>query len=140
MLSDFSNMSMSSMQNVDSFCSMEHEHGAYQRTPSHRAESCLSHSTSDSFSSYGDLYMSSVDSSLDDSVKGQQQQSPALGRLQAFSHGFHHDQLTRVQSYGPEEPKQGPRKQSISHLAPHIQHPVVGARSSCPGEIGRAHV
>ncbi|XP_046875956.1 probable ribonuclease ZC3H12B isoform X2 [Hypomesus transpacificus] len=133
MLSDFSNMSMSSMHNVDSFCSMEHEHGVYQRPPGHRAESCLSHSTSDSFSSYGDLYMSSVDSSLDDSVKGQQQ-CPAQSRLQAFSHGFHHDALTRVQSYGPEEPKQGPRKQSISHLAPHIQHPVVGARSSCPGD------
>ncbi|CDQ60108.1 unnamed protein product [Oncorhynchus mykiss] len=38
-------------------------------------------------------------------------------------------------SYGPEQPKQGPsRKQSISHLAPHVQHPAVGARSSCPGD------
>lgn len=136
MLSDFSNVSMSSMHNVDSFCSMEHEHGVYQRNPSHRlssAESCLSHSNSDSFSSYGDLYMSSVDSSLDESMKGQQQ-SPAQSRLQAFSHGFHHEALTRVQSYGPEEPKQGPRKQSVSHLVPHVQHPVVGARSSCPGD------
>ncbi|XP_010863308.1 probable ribonuclease ZC3H12B [Esox lucius] len=135
MLSDFSNMSMSSMHNVDSFCSMEHEHGVYQRNPSqHCPEPCLSHSNSDSFS-YGELYMSSVDSSLDESLKGQQQ-SPAQSRLQAFSHGgFHHEALTRVQSYGPEELKQGPsRKQSISHLAPHVQHPVVGARSSCPGD------
>ncbi|XP_029556701.1 probable ribonuclease ZC3H12B [Salmo trutta] len=135
MLSDFSNMSMSSMHNVDSFCSMEHEHGVYLRNPSqHCPEPCLSHSNSDSFSSYGELYMSSVDSSLDESMKGQQ--SPAQSRLQAFSHGgFHHEALTRVQSYGHEEPKQGPcRKQSISHLAPHVQHPVVGARSSCPGD------
>ncbi|XP_024287202.1 probable ribonuclease ZC3H12B [Oncorhynchus tshawytscha] len=135
MLSDFSNMSMSSMHNVDSFCSMEHEHGIYQRNPSqHCPEPCLSHSNSDSFSSYGELYMSSVDSSLDESIKGQQ--SPAQSRLQAFSHGgFHHEALTRVQSYGPEQPKQGPsRKQSISHLAPHVQHPAVGARSSCPGD------
>uniref|UniRef100_A0AAV2JEH1 C3H1-type domain-containing protein n=1 Tax=Knipowitschia caucasica TaxID=637954 RepID=A0AAV2JEH1_KNICA len=67
--SDFSNMSMSSMHNVDSFCSMEHEHGMYQRNLSHCAESCLSHSNSDSFSSYGDMYQSSVDSSLDDRFK-----------------------------------------------------------------------
>ncbi|XP_045894890.1 probable ribonuclease ZC3H12B [Micropterus dolomieu] len=131
--SDFSNMSMSSMHNVDSFCSMEHEHGVYQRNPSHCPESCLSHSNSDSFSSYGDLYPSSVDSSLEESMKGQQQ-SPAQGRMQTFSHGFRHEALTRVQSYGPEEPKQGPRKQSGAHLAPHIQHVAVGARSSCPGD------
>ncbi|MEQ2190595.1 hypothetical protein XENOCAPTIV_001360, partial [Xenoophorus captivus] len=130
--SDFSNMSMSSMHNVDSFCSMEHEH-VYQRNPSHCPESCLSHSNSDSFSSYGDLYPSSVDSSLEESIKGQQQ-APAQARMQAFSHGFRHEALTRVQSYGQEEPKQGPRKQSGAHLAPHIQHAVVGARSSCPGD------
>ncbi|XP_068572478.1 probable ribonuclease ZC3H12B [Cebidichthys violaceus] len=131
--SDFSNMSMSSMHNVDSFCSMEHEHGVYQRNPSHCLESCLSHSNSDSFSSYGDMYPSSVDSSLEESMKGQQQ-SPAQGRMQAFSHGFRHEALTRVQSYGPEEPKQGPRKLPGSRLAPHIQHVAVGARSSCPGD------
>lgn len=132
--SDFSNMSMSSMHNVDSFCSMEHEHGVYQRNPSHCPESCLSHSNSDSFSSYGDLYPSSVDSSLEESSRGQQQ-TTAQARMQAFSHGFRHEALTRVQSYGPEEPKQGPRKQhSASHLAPHIQHVAVGARSSCPGD------
>ncbi|CAB1320325.1 unnamed protein product [Coregonus sp. 'balchen'] len=88
MLSDFSNMNMSGMHNVDSFCSMEHEHGVYRRNPSqHCPEPCLSHSNSDSFSSYGELYMSSVDSSLDESMKGRQQQSPAQNRLQAFSHG-----------------------------------------------------
>ncbi|KAJ8394438.1 hypothetical protein AAFF_G00046490 [Aldrovandia affinis] len=52
--------------------------------------------------------------------------------LPAFAHGFHHDGLTRVQSYGSEEPKQGPR--NLAHLAPHVQHPLVGARSSCPGD------
>lgn len=128
--SDFSNMSMSSMQNVDSFCSMEHEH-VYQRNPSHCPESCLSHSNSDSFSSYGDMYPSSVDSSLEESIKGQ---APAQSRMQAFSRGFRHEALSRVQSYGPEEPKQGSRKQSEAHLTPHIQHAAVGARSSCPGD------
>ncbi|KAJ8347943.1 hypothetical protein SKAU_G00265320 [Synaphobranchus kaupii] len=132
MLSDFSNMSLSSVHNTDSFYSMEHEHGMYQRNPSPCPDPCLSHSNSDSFSSYGDLYLSSVDSSLEEAVKGQQPASQS--RLQAFGHGFHHEALTRVQSYGPEEPKQAPRKQSVSHLAPHIQHQVVGARSSCPGD------
>ncbi|XP_061558067.1 probable ribonuclease ZC3H12B isoform X1 [Phycodurus eques] len=132
--SDFSNMSMSSMHNVDSFCSMEHEHVACQRSRSRCAESCLSHSNSDSFSSYGDPYPSSVDGSLEESVKGQQQASPATGRMQTFSHGFRHEALTRVQSYGPEEPKQGPRKQPAPHLAPHVQHVAAGARSSCPGD------
>ncbi|KAM9781565.1 putative ribonuclease ZC3H12B isoform 1-T2 [Syngnathus typhle] len=129
--SDFSNMSMSSMHNVDSFCSMEHEHVVCQRTRSHCAESCLGHSNSDSFPSYGDMYPSSVDGSLEESMKGQQQ-SPATGRMQTF--GFRHEALTRVQSYGPEEPKQGPRKQPAPHLPPHIQHVAVGARSSCPGD------
>ncbi|XP_061818106.1 probable ribonuclease ZC3H12B isoform X1 [Nerophis lumbriciformis] len=131
--SDFSNMSMSSMHNVDSFCSIEHEHSVCQRTRSHCPESCLSHSNSDSFSSYGDLYPSSVDGSLEESLKGQQQ-PPAPGRMQTFSHGFRHEALSRVQSYGPEEPKQGLRKQLGAHLAPHIQHVAVGARSSCPGD------
>ncbi|XP_077402945.1 putative ribonuclease ZC3H12B [Vanacampus margaritifer] len=131
--SDFSNMSMSSMHNVDSFCSMEHEHVVCQRTRSHCPESCLSHSNSDSFSSYGEMYPSSVDGSLEESMKGQQQ-SPATGRMPAFPHGFRHETLSRVQSYGPEEPKQGPRKPPAPHLATRIQHVAVGARSSCPGD------
>lgn len=131
--SDFSTMSMSSMHNVDSFCSMEHEHGVYQRNLSHCPESCLSHSNSDSFSSYGDMYQSSVEGSLDDGMKGQPPAS-AQSRMQAFAHGFRHEALTRVQSYGPEDPKQGPCKQQSAHLAPHIQHAAVGARSSCPGD------
>ncbi|XP_057676771.1 probable ribonuclease ZC3H12B [Corythoichthys intestinalis] len=140
--SDFSNMSMSSMHNVDSFCSVEHEHVVCQRSRSHCPESCLSHSNSDSFSSYGDVYPSSLEGSLEEGVKcqqqqqqQQQQQSPGAGRMQAFSHGFRHEALGRVQSYGAEESKQGPRKQQTApHLAPRIQHVPVGARSSCPGD------
>ncbi|XP_066570799.1 probable ribonuclease ZC3H12B [Amia ocellicauda] len=126
MLSDFSNMSLSSMHNTDSFYSLEHEHGLYQRNPSPCPEPC-----GEPYSSYGDLYLSSVDSGPEDSAKGHQ--SSSQSRLQPFAHGFH-EALTRVQSYGPEEPKPAPRKQSVSHLAPHVQHPAVGARSSCPGD------
>ncbi|XP_072532719.1 probable ribonuclease ZC3H12B isoform X2 [Salminus brasiliensis] len=140
MLSDFSTMSLGSMQ--DSFCSLEQPDptgvgGGYPgRGSSMCPEPGRSHS-SDSFSSYGgEMY--SMEGSLDDSMKGPsaqtQVQSSAQTRLQAFAHGFHHEALTRVQSYGTDEPKPGPRKQSSAHLVPHAQHPVVGARSSCPGD------
>ncbi|CAL8401778.1 unnamed protein product [Boreogadus saida] len=139
--SDFSTMSMGSMQNVDSFCSMEHEHGggggAYQRPGRRPPESCLSHSNSDSFSSYGDRYPGSGDGSLEESLKGPRPPSLSQAQIHAFSHGFHRDALTRVHSYGPEEPKPGLRKAGGGgggHLAPHIQHVPVGARSSCPGD------
>ncbi|XP_036436860.1 probable ribonuclease ZC3H12B [Colossoma macropomum] len=138
MLSDFSTISLGSMQ--DSFCSLEQPDptgigGGYpERASSMCPEPGRSHS-SDSFSSYGgEMY--SMEGSLDDSMKGPQAQvqSSAQTRLQAFAHGFHHEALTRVQSYGTDEPKPGPRKQSSAHLVPHAQHPVVGARSSCPGD------
>lgn len=135
MLSDFSTISLQ-----DSFCSLEQPEpvgvsGGYPgRAPSMCPEPSRSHS-SDSFSSYsGEMYLNSMEGSLDDSMKGPQTQPSAQTRLQAFAHGFHHEGLTRVQSYGTDEPKPGPRKQSSAHLAPHSQHPVVGARSSCPGD------
>ncbi|XP_066515514.1 probable ribonuclease ZC3H12B isoform X2 [Hoplias malabaricus] len=140
MLSDFSTISLGSMQ--DSFCSLEQPDpagagGVYPgRAPSMCPEPGRSHS-SDSFSSYS-AEMYSMEGSLDDSMKGppsqSQIQSSAQTRLQAFAHGFHHEALTRVQSYGTDEPKPVPRKQSSAHLVPHAQHPVVGARSSCPGD------
>ncbi|XP_051968999.1 probable ribonuclease ZC3H12B [Xyrauchen texanus] len=141
MLSDFSTISLQ-----DSFCSLEQPEpmgvgggGGYPgRAPSMCPEPGRSHS-SDSFSSYsGEMYLNSMEGSLDDSMKGPptqtQSQPSAQTRLHAFAHGFHHEALTRVQSYGMDEPKPGPRKQSSAHLAPHSQHPVVGARSSCPGD------
>ncbi|TUE36589.1 putative ribonuclease ZC3H12B [Bagarius yarrelli] len=138
MLSDFSTMSLGSMQ--DSFCSLEQPDpvgvGYTGRASSICPESGRSHS-SDSFSYSGEMY--SMEGSLDDGMKvppsvQSQVQSQAQSRLQAFAHGFHHEALTRVQSYGTDEPKPGPRKQTSAHLVPHTQHQVVGARSSCPGD------
>ncbi|KAI7813304.1 probable ribonuclease ZC3H12B isoform X1 [Triplophysa rosa] len=139
MVSDFSTISLQ-----DSFCSLEQPEpvgvgggGGYPgRAPSMCPEPGRSHS-SDSFSSYsGEMYLSSMEGSLDDSLKGPPAQTlpSAQTRLQAFAHGFHHESLTRVQSYSTDEPKPGPRKQTSAHLVPHSQHPVVGARSSCPGD------
>ncbi|KAF7689016.1 probable ribonuclease ZC3H12B isoform X2 [Silurus meridionalis] len=141
MLSDFSTLSLGSMQ--DSFCSLEQPDpvgvgGGYPgRASSICPESGRSHS-SDSFSSYsGEMY--SMEGSMDDGMKippsaQSQVQSQVQSRLQAFAHGFHHEALTRVQSYGTDEPKPGPRKQTSAHLVPHTQHQVIGARSSCPGD------
>lgn len=120
MMSDFSSMSLGSMHNTDSFYSMEHDMAMYPKN----------HSNCESFSSYGEPYMGSVDGGMEESVKSHP--SSSQSRLQPFAHGYSHEALTRVQSYGQEEPKQPPRKQS--HLAPHTQHAVVGARSSCPGD------
>ncbi|XP_051976807.1 probable ribonuclease ZC3H12B [Xyrauchen texanus] len=141
MLSDFSTISLQ-----DSFCSLEQPEpvgvgggGGYPgRAPNMCPEAGRSHS-SDSFSSYsGEMYLNSMEGSLDDSMKGPpsqaQTQPSAQTHLQAFAHGFHHEVLTRVQSYGTDEPKPGPRKQTSAHLAPHSQHSVVGTRSSCPGD------
>ncbi|XP_016143728.1 probable ribonuclease ZC3H12B isoform X1 [Sinocyclocheilus grahami] len=138
MLSDFSTISLQ-----DSFCSLEQPEpvgvgGGYPGRASMCPEPGRSHS-SDSFSSYsGEMYLNSLEGSLDDSMKGPpsqiQTQPSAQTRLQAFAHGFHHEALTRVQSYGTDEPKPGPRKQSSAHLVPLSQHPVICARSSCPGD------
>ncbi|KAJ3588833.1 hypothetical protein NHX12_009687 [Muraenolepis orangiensis] len=138
--SDFSTVSMSSMHNVDSFCSVEHEHvggGPAYRRPGlgHRPDSCLSHSNSDSFSSYGDLYPGSGDGSLEEGPKGPRPPSLSQAQIHAFSHGFRRDDgLSRVHSYGHEEPEPGARKSCGGHLAPRLQHVPVGARSSCPGD------
>ncbi|XP_043913637.1 probable ribonuclease ZC3H12B [Protopterus annectens] len=130
MMNDFSNMSISSTRNTD-YYGLDADHGIYSRNQSPHPDTCLSHSSNEPYSSCSDLYLGVGETSHEDNMKVHQ--TASQNRLQPFSHGFH-DALTRVQSYGTEEPKQVPRKQSVSHLALNIQHPVVGARSSCPGD------
>ncbi|XP_069468634.1 probable ribonuclease ZC3H12B isoform X1 [Ambystoma mexicanum] len=129
MLSDFSNLSISSMHNTDYYGS-DQEHGMFSRNSSPCPDNCMSHTSTNSYSSYSDLYLGISDPGPEENAKVHRQ---SQNRLQPFGHGYH-EALTRVQSYEPEEPKQLPRKQSMSHLALHIQHPPVGARSSCPGD------
>ncbi|XP_062997656.1 probable ribonuclease ZC3H12B [Elgaria multicarinata webbii] len=130
MLSDFSNLSISSMHNTD-YYGADVDQGIYSRNSSPCPDSCLSHTSNDSYSSYTDLYLGVGDSSPEDNVKVHR--LPPQSRLQPFSHGYH-ESLTRVQSYGTEGTKHPARKHSASHLALHVQHPVIGARSSCPGD------
>ncbi|XP_032993387.1 probable ribonuclease ZC3H12B [Lacerta agilis] len=129
MLSDFSNLSISSMHSTD-YYGADVDQGLYSRNSSPCPDSCLSHTSNDLYSSYTDLYMGLGDGSPEDNVKVHR--LPPQSRLQPFSHGYH-ESLTRVQSYSPEGSKHI-HKHSLSHLALHIQHPVVGARSSCPGD------
>ncbi|XP_044161556.1 probable ribonuclease ZC3H12B [Bufo gargarizans] len=129
MLSDFSNLSISSMHNSD-YYPTEQDRTGFSRNSSPCPDSCMSHTSSDSYSSYSDLYLGITEQGPEETMKPQR---PPQSRLQPFVHGYH-EALTRVQSYGQEEPMQRPRKQSSSHLALHIQHPLVGARSSCPGD------
>ncbi|XP_015271148.1 PREDICTED: probable ribonuclease ZC3H12B [Gekko japonicus] len=130
MLSDFSNLSISSMHNTD-YYGADVDQGIYSRNSSPCPDSCLSHTSNDSYSSYTDLYLGVGDANPEDSVKVHR--LPPQSHLQPFSHAYH-ENLTRVQSYGTEGSKHLPRKHSASHLALHVQHPVVGARSSCPGD------
>ncbi|XP_070615800.1 probable ribonuclease ZC3H12B [Erythrolamprus reginae] len=130
MLSDFSSLNMSNIHNTD-YYGVDLDQGIYSRNSSPCPDSCLSHASSDSYSSYTDLYLGIGDASSEDHAKVPQI-SPQ-NRLQPFCHGYH-ESLTRVQSYGIEKPKHVSRKHSASHLALHVQHPLVGARSSCPGD------
>ncbi|KAJ6652114.1 hypothetical protein lerEdw1_013343 [Lerista edwardsae] len=113
MLSDFSSLSISSMHNTD-YYGADIDQGIYSRNSSPCPDSCLSHSGNDSYSSFSDLYPGIGNANPEDNVKS----------------------LTRVHSYGTEgsKPPPPPRKHSVSHLALHVQHPVIGARSSCPGD------
>ncbi|KAJ7310574.1 hypothetical protein JRQ81_007531 [Phrynocephalus forsythii] len=129
MLSDFSHLSISSVHNAD-YYGAEVDQGIYSRNSSPCPDSCLSHTSNDSYSSYSDLYLGAGDGGPEESAKVR---LPPQNRLQPFAHGYH-EALTRVQSYGTEGSRLPSRQHSSSHLALHAQHPVVGARSSCPGD------
>ncbi|MEE6513362.1 hypothetical protein FKM82_020935 [Ascaphus truei] len=131
MLSDFSNLSISSMHSSSEYYGSEQDPAAFSQNPSPCPDSCMSHTSSNPYSSYNDLYLGISDQSPEENMKPPR--PPPQNRLQPFAHGYH-EALTRVQSYGQEEPMQAPRKQSTSHLPLHLQHPLVGARSSCPGD------
>ncbi|KAM3827518.1 putative ribonuclease ZC3H12B [Vipera latastei] len=130
MLNDFSSLNISNVHNTD-YYGVDLDQGVYSRNSSPCPDSCLSHASNETYSSYTDLYLGVGDVGSEDHAKVPR--IPLQNRLQPFSHGYH-ESLSRVQSYGTERPKHTPRKHSASHLARHVQHPLVGARSSCPGD------
>ncbi|XP_010630501.1 probable ribonuclease ZC3H12B [Fukomys damarensis] len=128
-LGDFSKLNISSMHNREYYMA-EADRGMYSWNPNFCPDSLMSHTRNDNYSSYNNLYLAVADAHPEGSLK--LHRSASQNRLQPFSHGYH-EALTRVQSYGPEDSKQGPHKQSVPHLALHAQHSATGARSSCPG-------
>ncbi|XP_027698473.1 probable ribonuclease ZC3H12B [Vombatus ursinus] len=133
LMSDFPNLSINSGRGADYYGAEpdRHTRSMYSRNASPCHDKHMSHTSSDPYSSYSDLYLGVVDASQEDAMK--MNRSCSQNHLQPFSHGYH-EALTRVQSYGPDEPKQAPHKHPAPRLVLHAHHPVVGARSSCPGD------
>lgn len=129
-LGDFSKLNINSMHNREYYMA-EADRGLYARNPNLCPDNRMSHTRNDNYSSYNNLYLAVADTHPEGSLK--LHRSASQNHLQPFPHGYH-EALTRVQSYGPEDSKQAPHKQSVSHLVLHAQHPTNGARSSCPGD------
>ncbi|XP_012976756.1 probable ribonuclease ZC3H12B [Mesocricetus auratus] len=129
-LSDFSKVSISSMHNHEYYMA-EANQGVYVRNPSLCPDSHMSHTRNDNYSSYNNLYLAVADAHPEGTLK--LHRSASHNHLQPFSHGYH-EALARVQSYGSEDSKQAPHKQSVPHLAVHAQNPATGAHSSCSGD------
>ncbi|XP_056664692.1 probable ribonuclease ZC3H12B [Monodelphis domestica] len=131
LMSDFSNISINSTRGADYYGAEPDRHGRgmYSRNPSPCQDKHMSHTSSDPYSSYSDLYLGVVDTGQEEALKVNR--SCSQNHLQPFSHGYH-EALTRVQSYGPDEAKQAPHKHPVPRLVLHGQHPVMGTRSSCP--------
>uniref|UniRef100_A0A9L0IX35 Zinc finger CCCH-type containing 12B n=1 Tax=Equus asinus TaxID=9793 RepID=A0A9L0IX35_EQUAS len=127
---DFSKLNINSMHNREYYMT-EADRGVYARNPNLCSDSHMSHTRNDNYSSYNNLYLPVADTHPEGSLK--LHRSASQNRLQPFPHGYH-EALTRVQSYGPEDSKQAPNKQSVPHLVLHAQHPATGTRSSCPGD------
>lgn len=129
-LSDFSKVSINSMHNHEYYMT-EANQGLYVRNPSLCTDSHMSHTRNDNYSSYNNLYLAVADAHPEGTLK--LHRSASHNHLQPFSHGYH-EALARVQSYGSEDSKQLPHKQSVPHLAVHAQNSATGAHSSCPGD------
>lgn len=135
MLGDFSKMNINSMHNREYYVA-EADSGVYARNPNLCPDSRMSHTRNDNYSSYNNLYLAVADTHPEGSLK--LHRSASQNRLQPFPHGYH-EALMRVQSYGPEDSKQVPHKQSVPHLVLHARHPATGARFSCPGDYPMPH-
>ncbi|XP_058147715.1 probable ribonuclease ZC3H12B isoform X2 [Dasypus novemcinctus] len=127
---DFSKLNTNNMHNQEYYVA-EADRGIYARNPNLCPDSHMSHTRNDNYSSYNNLYLAVAEAHPEGSLKLHRSASQNL--LQPFPHGYH-EALTRVQSYGPEDFKQAPHKQSIPHLTLHNQHPATGSHSSCPGD------
>ncbi|XP_028656439.1 probable ribonuclease ZC3H12C isoform X2 [Erpetoichthys calabaricus] len=132
MISGYNKLSISGHQSPDRHFNVDRISSVASDCSSEGSMSC---SSSDSFVGYNERsYMSSPDPLVDENIKCHHHHHHPHSRAssQPFSHNYH-DALTRVQSYGQEEPKLRP-KPPVPYLPPNLQHPAISARSSCPSE------
>ncbi|XP_048199752.1 probable ribonuclease ZC3H12C isoform X1 [Perognathus longimembris pacificus] len=133
MLNAYSNLSISGPRSPERRFSLDTDYRVSSVASDCSSEGSMSCGSSDSYAGYNDRsYVSSPDPQLEESLKCQHMHPHSRLNSQPFLQNFH-DPLTRVQSYSHEEPKFH-HKPPLPHLAAHLQHPAVGARSSCPGD------
>ncbi|XP_063111791.1 probable ribonuclease ZC3H12C isoform X2 [Cavia porcellus] len=133
MLNAYSNLSISGPRSPERRFSLDTDYRINSVASDCSSEGSMSCGSSDSYVGFSDRsYVSSPDPQLEESLKCQHMHPHSRLNSQAFLQSFH-DPVTRVQSYSHEEPKFQP-KPPLPHLAVHLQHPAVSARSSCPGE------
>lgn len=133
MLNAYSNLSISGPRSPERRFSLDTDYRISSVASDCSSEGSLSCGSSDSYVGYNDRsYVSSPDPQLEENLKCQHMHPHSRLNSQPFLQNFH-DPLTRVQSYSHEEPKYH-HKPPLPHLAVHLQHTTVGARSSCPGD------
>lgn len=133
MLNAYSNLSISGPRSPERRFSLDTDYRISSVASDGSSDGSVSCGSSDSYVGYNDRsYVSSPDPQLEENFKCQHLYPHGRLNAQPFLQSFH-DPLTRVQSYSHEEPKYH-HKPPLPHLAAHLQHPAVGARSSCPGE------
>ncbi|CAH6867772.1 Zc3h12c [Phodopus roborovskii] len=133
MLNAYSNLSISGPRSPERRFSLDTDYRVNSVASDCSSEGSMSCGSSDSYVGYNDRsYVSSPDPQLEDNMKCQHMHPHSRLNSQPFLQNFH-DPVTRVQSYSHEEPKFH-HKPPLPHVAMHLQHPAVGARSSCPGD------
>ncbi|EMP35911.1 Putative ribonuclease ZC3H12C, partial [Chelonia mydas] len=133
MLNAYSNLSISGPRSPERRFSLDTDYRISSVASDCSSEGSMSCGSSDSYVGYNDRsYMSSPDPQLEENLKCQHVHPHSRLNSQPFLQSYH-DPLTRVQSYSHEEPKHH-HKPPTPYMSVHLQHPTVGARSSCPND------
>ncbi|XP_034614715.1 probable ribonuclease ZC3H12C isoform X2 [Trachemys scripta elegans] len=133
MLNAYSNLSISGPRSPERRFSLDTDYRISSVASDCSSEGSMSCGSNDSYVGYNDRsYMSSPDPQLEENLKCQHVHPHSRLNSQPFLQSYH-DPLTRVQSYSHEEPKHH-RKPPTPYMSVHLQHPTVGARSSCPND------
>ncbi|MEE6472787.1 hypothetical protein FKM82_009724 [Ascaphus truei] len=133
MVNAYSNLGISGNRSPERRYSLDTDYRISSVASDCSSDGSLSCGSSDSYAGYNDRsYVSSPDPQLDENMKCQHMHSHNHSCSQAFMQSYH-DSLTRVQSYGHEEPKHH-HKPPFPHMSVPLQHHTVAARSSCPNE------